>query len=307
MSKDIEKQPNMFLVFMNDVVITRLMIVAAFIASTSWFKFLNTPISTLAHNYVEFLKRDHELPKEDNQRYFVSSKRRLGIHGYGRYTRYPVALMTSMYSIEIEELMGDRFKVEPLFVMGTRSDLMKFVKGLSNKDFDNAKTMEYFRELKIESFIKDFVSSMSSAQHVFRHLLGLAVSNGTIKEFDGYVFSGHNKNCELGDFLYKYYDSFITGYQAGFCERYNNVEMLARDLVIALMKQTMGLTRELKWVKINTLLRDSNRECKIHSIFKTVGEGTSIPSSVIELDPVYDIIAKNPFDRVKDDRSFRPY
>lgn len=232
--------------------------------------FLNTPIGTIwRKTKLLFTSRKITIPN-DTRRYFATSRRRMGIHGWGRYTEQPIVVLDGLYNIEVEDLLAERIRKEPFAVMGNRSDIMGYIKGLSNKDFDDAKDMEYYRVAKITSFVDSFIQNTTDCKHVFRQWLTTQVMNGTITHIDGYVFRDLNeatvsamgegsellqKNCEVQDFLYKYFDSYCIAARSKLVTGYESADALAKDLMRKILKNNMGLPQPVIFEPINGLIR----------------------------------------------------
>ncbi len=263
-----------------------------------WFKklckFMNTPVGNLFSVIAGMFAIKKETPIVDTRRYFASSRRRLGMRGYGRYTDMPIMIMNELYNIEVEDLVKDRLRPEPFFIMGSREEIMEYIKNVSNADFDQAKDFDYYREVKVNQYVDDFIRITPNVQHVFRHWLQTQVNNGVIWGIDGYIFkdipttnmpgiaSFTKKNCEVSDFLYKYYDSFQLAHRLKLIEDdyHYNVESFAKELMGNIMKFQMGTSSvdsvDKLFVNINTMLRDHDDHSGINAKHFTVSGESNI-------------------------------
>jgi len=256
-------------------------------------KILRMPVGEAYTAFMEAIWPAKEKPMVDTRRYFASSKRRMGLNGYGNYTDLPIMIMSERANIEIEELVKDRYKTEPFTMMGTRDEIMAFAKNINNKAFDEAKDFDYYRKLKITQFVDKFIESTPVMQHVFRHWLQTQVLNGTITSIDGYILAdikGESypgipakliaKNCDVSDFLYKYYDSYQLAYKLKLTkEYYYSVEHFAKMLMTNIMQHQMGLSEvnhvsEL-FFEINGLIRNHDSYSGLNSKEYTLVSGES--------------------------------
>jgi hypothetical protein len=231
-----------------------------------------------------------EEPMVDTAKYLVSSKRRTWLLGAGRTTNYPVVKFEGNFTIEIEELMQDRFKDEPCFLIGTREELMAKLPFLSNQHFDNCKTMDYYRVTKIKSFVDNYLTAMPNAQHAFRHWLQTQVKEGKIIEIDGFRFkdvevitprsettgewAGHHKhlsigshdknvlakNCEVSDFLYRYYDSYQKAVKLKLVPNLkDNINEFSKELMRKILLDSMGIRQEQIFIPVMELIRNDDQ------------------------------------------------
>lgn len=233
------------------------------------WRWLNEPMSESCAPIVRWWNAKAELANSDRQRYFMSARRRYGIFGYGLYTQYQPIILTDEYNTEIEELMKFRYKHESSFFMGGRFEVMAYIKGLRNSDFDNAITMDEFRAARFTAYIDAFCADTMNHQSLFRHWLSVQVRTGKLTEIDGYIFTGATKNCEIGAFLYKYFDTFETAHAVGLHQGYRSPEHLAQYLIKELQKAALGLTDSFEFECINTKLRDYTERNKASQIAVT--------------------------------------
>lgn len=233
------------------------------------WRWLNEPMSDSCAPIVRWWNAKAELANSDRNRYFMSARRRYGIFGYGLYTQYQPIILTDEYNTEIEELMKFRYKHESSFFMGGRFEVMAYIKGLRNSDFDNAITMDEFRAARFTAYIDAFCADTMNHQSLFRHWLSVQVRTGKLTEIDGYIFTGATKNCEIGAFLYKYFDTFETAHAVGLHQGYRSPEHLAQYLIKELQKAALGLTDGFEFECINTKLRDYTERNKASQIAVT--------------------------------------
>lgn len=233
------------------------------------WRWLNEPMSESCAPIVRWWNAKAELANSDRNRYFMSARRRYGIFGYGLYTQYQPIILTDEYNTEIEELMKFRYKHESSFFMGGRFEVMAYIKGLRNSDFDNAITMDEFRAARFTAYIDAFCADTMNHQSLFRHWLSVQVRTGKLTEIDGYIFTGATKNCEIGAFLYKYFDTFETAHAVGLHQGYRSPEHLAQYLIKELQKAALGLTDSFEFECINTKLRDYTERNKASQIAVT--------------------------------------
>ena len=246
-----------------DILLQTTYMIGNYLLNTKIGQFMNRPLSVIFEPIIQYWRVIPDTPTPDRKHYFVSATRRMGIHGRGLYTSNAVIRMEEVYSIEIEELMRDRHKSEPFYVMGTRAELMTQVKGLTNGDFDNAGTMGHYRIVKLSQLADSTVAAMDYPQTAFRHWLQTQVDLGLITDIDGYVFKQRHpeappKNCEVGDFLYKYYDSFEAARLLDLHKSYYGVDALAKYLLGEILKVSFGVIPAFDFETINGTIRDRN-------------------------------------------------
>lgn len=220
------------------------------------WRWLNKPVSESCAPIVRWWNSKAEIARRDNKRYFVSSRKRWGVFGYGRYTDFQPIVMVDEYNVEIEELQQHRIHKEPLFFIGSRSAIMEYVKGMSNSSFDNAISMDEYRAARLTAHIDTLLSNIHNAQSLFRHWLATQVSRGIITCIDGYVLTGPDKNCEVGNFIYKYFDSFETAAEVNLHSGYRSVDHLAKYLLTEIHKADFGLRPPFMFENINERMRD---------------------------------------------------
>ena len=239
--------------------------------------FLNTPLGIVGRRIKAlFVNKAVKIP-HDARRYFATSRRCMGLHGWGRYTEQPIVVLDGLYNIEVEDLLADRIRKEPYAIMGSRAEIMGYIKGLSNKSFDEAKDTEYYRVAKINDFVDSFIRTTVDCKHVFRQWLTTQVQAGKITNIDGYIFrdlneasialAGHGnellqKNCDVQDFLYKYFDSYCIAARSKLVTGYESADELARDLMSKILKDGMGLPQPVIFEPVNGLIRHHQRGSK---------------------------------------------
>lgn len=256
-------------------------------------KALRTPVGDIVRAVVRFFAPTAKAREGDSKRYLATAKFSVGLYGFGRYTDEPIVELTELYNIEVQDLLQERLKREPYLIMGSRQEVMDYVKGVSDKDFDTAKTMEFFRVQRIEKYVDAFVNSYANSQHVFRHWLQTQVNNGIISVIDGYVFKEpeHNpftnstlfkKNCEVGDFLYKYFESFRSAARLKIIDgEYYSVEMFSRQLMAKILKYEMGVLPYKNvlecFFEVNSAIRDYNTASSVFKEeFQSTGEVSNL-------------------------------
>ncbi len=217
-------------------------------------KILNNPLSIFENN-----------ADADYNRYLVTYKFKFTILGKVKFTKFKPILMNDTFTTDIEELLADRVKSGELaFHIDTRNILMENMPTLTNKDFDNHETLCDVRRMKVEAFISEMLSSSTNIIHIFKHWLRDQIDNGKITDIDGYVFVTTDtltKNCESGDFIYKYYDSWQKAASCDLVPFMDSSRSLAKMLMGKIMCDMWGVKHETIFIPVNALMRDDMTEC----------------------------------------------
>lgn len=217
-------------------------------------KILNNPLSIFENN-----------ADADYNRYLVTYKFKFTILGKVKFTKFKPILMNDTFTTDIEELLADRVKSGELaFHIDTRNILMENMPTLTNKDFDNHETLCDVRRMKVEAFISEMLSSSTNIIHIFKHWLRDQIDNGKITDIDGYVFVTTDtltKNCESGDFIYKYYDSWQKAANCDLVPFMDSSRSLAKMLMGKIMSDMWGVKHETIFIPVNALMRDDMTEC----------------------------------------------
>ncbi len=276
----------------------QMMLTRAFWYNSSLRQFFYMPVSQKLMQITNWFAKEAEVAIEDDKQYLITVKSRIGIHGWGYYTSNKVLIFETGYNREIENLLRTRRKKEPVPIMGTRDELMRTVKGLTNDMFNSACTMDYFRAEAIRSDIDKYVDGLETAEHHFRNWLQTQVNNGSITEIDGFRFvdkrtiailpvtigaasrgeTGEEviellpKNCEVGDFIYRYLHSLRLGAKVKLCEDIYTVDDLSRRLYKKVMYFTNSIEPDVKFLEINKLIMEQSEDHALQTrcVIKTV-------------------------------------
>lgn len=206
----------------------------------------------------------------DYNRYMVSYREKLTVFGKVKVTKFKPILMNDAFTTDIEELLADRVTAkECAFYIDTRNLLMETMPSLTNSDFDKHITLHDIRRDKVELFIKEMLSSSSNIIHIFKHWLRDQIDNGRITDIDGYVFVNTDslvKNCEPGDFIYKYFDSWQKAASVDLVEPLSSTRALAKMLMTKIMSDMWGVKHDNIFTPVNTLMRDDMAECALDGL-----------------------------------------
>lgn len=208
-----------------------------------------------------------EKPCTDFNRYIVTCRSKVTLVGKIKVTDFKPVLMNDAFTSDVEELLENRFSKEPFFYRGSREELMEAVPSLTNSDFDNCEQLESLRLAKIRSYIAQVTAPNRTIIHTFKHWLRTQVDLGVITDIDGYVFVNSGtlvKNCETGDFIYKYYDSWRKAHDHGLiASDWDSAAHLASHIMQRITESAFGIdTVDIKtlFTSVNVLLQNDTAE-----------------------------------------------
>lgn len=202
-----------------------------------------------------------ELPEgwttiDDNNNYLLPVKKELGMRGYTYYPTHPPVKIDRNRAVTTEELavvLGDRFKA-PVVLIGTRIELMSRMKSLTNKLFNDAKTLEYYEKESTENQIIAVISEISNPVMVFNIWLRSQVRSHQIVKLDGVrldtqtlpetvsQFFNREEHCPIGEFIHRYYAAYCQYNELMGITSYSHVDIFARQLILDYSMFYMGIS-----------------------------------------------------------------
>lgn len=170
----------------------------------------------------------------DTAVYFVSARREMGLLGWRYASKFkPVRLNrgANPYFVDqdMQYLSDHRRPMEPRVFIGDREHLMKKLRFLKDRDFDEATSVEVLRARDATAYIELIVNDIPHPIHVFTTWLKAQIECG-LTEFNGIVLQDHTtslgvgrfqsttkerfKECEPEDYLKIYQESVRRHYDA---------------------------------------------------------------------------------------------